>query len=486
MQLSTKNMLHDLIRYIPSIVFPSLLGFIAVAAYTRLLSPEEYGLYTLIFTTSLFIDIIFFNWLNRSILRYYERYKNLNIKEFYSTCLSAFFLVSAVIITLISLLTLIGGDLFDSRKKELLYYLVLVVFFQSGCKLMLIFQRAMKKSTRYSIHQSINAALKLLIGLFFIYFLKLKSEALLLGISIAGAYVFFYEFIRLAKKWQPRSRRFNISIFTTFTRYGFPLVGLALINLTLAASDRYIIEIFMGSTQVGIYSAGYKIAETSITGIVFFLSLAFFPSIFSTYENDGERETKLLMKDLLSIFIIVLVPAVAGITILARNIIAVMLGAEFQNSYVVLGWIAAGKFFGGLFPYYTKSFELKEKTIYLPFILLGPAILNIILNVLLIPYIGILGAAISTFVSYLACLILVSAFGSKFIKWIFPWSVLLKSVLASSFMLIVIQYLPDFNIHWITLLFIVFWGAVLYLFLISVFEKKVIKDGFHILKSRSA
>jgi O-antigen/teichoic acid export membrane protein len=213
--------------------------------------------------------------------------------------------------------------------------------------------------------------------------------------------------------------------------------------------------------------------------------LAFFPSIFSTYENDGERETKFLMKDLLSIFIIILVPAVAGMTVLARNIIAVILGAEFQNSYVVLGWITAGKFFGGLFPYYTKSFELKEKTIYLPFILLGPAILNIGLNILLIPYIGILGAAISTFVSYLACLILVSAFGSRFIKWIFPWSVLLKSVLASSIMVIVIQYLPDFNTHWITLLFKVLLGAILYLFIISVFERRVIKDGFHILKSRS-
>ncbi len=485
MQQSTKNTVYDLIRYIPSVIVPTVLGFIAVALYTRLLSPEEYGLYALIFTTSLFIEIIAFHWLNQSTLRYYERFKGDELKEFYSTSFFAFLLVAFMTTAALVLILSLLCHLFDPRKQQLLYYLPLVVLSQSGAKFMLVILRAKRDSLRYTIQISLNSIIKLICGLIFIYVLGRSAEAILLGISIAGIYVFLFESLRLVKLWYLKFQFFRKTIFKKYARYGFPLVGLAFANLILAVSDRYVIELIKDSSHVGIYAAGYKIAETGVLGIILFLSLASFPALITTYENKGELKAKALMQDLLSIFIILLVPAVAGITILSEDIIKVMLGEAYREAYLILPWIAAGIFFLGLCPYYSKSFELKEKTIALPLLYAGPALLNILLNVLLIPLIGIQGAAISTFTAYFGCLVALRITGSKYIKWRFPWKTCLKAVFASLIMCVVVYFLPGQKINWLSLIYKITIGCCVYVTLMMIFEKRIFISGYELFKTKT-
>ena len=114
---------------------------------------------------------------------------------------------------------------------------------------------------------------------------------------------------------------------------------------------------------------------------------------------DERIQTMELMHNFLSVYIIILIPAVVGISVLSGDIIAVILGQEYQSSRIILPWIAAAVFLFGLSGYYVKSFELYEKTSRLPFIYAGPAILNLVFNFVLIPAIGMQGAAIATFLS---------------------------------------------------------------------------------------
>ena len=203
---------------------------------------------------------------------------------------------------------------------------------------------------------------------------------------------------------------------------------MALISLIISASDRYLIKIILDASQVGIYAAGYKIAETGITGMVLFLSLASFPALIAAYENQGETHARDLMKDLFRIYMVLMMPATVGIFLLSEQIAQVVVGQQYLACYLVLPWIAAGKFFAGLGIYYNKSFELKEKTIILPLLYTGPAILNIVLNILLIGPLGIRGAAVATFLSYQACLAVARMAGAKYLSWEFPWPTAFKSI----------------------------------------------------------
>lgn len=475
MRQSTKNTLYDLVRYVPSAVIPTSLGFIAVAVYTRILSPEEYGLYTLVFTTVLFTHTLAFSWLNQSTIRYYERFRIKDIQAFYSTGLFGF-CINAIAITIIwfSILFLLY-KYSEHRIWELLFYGPLVMMFYSGSNFMIAYLRAMRESLRYSIQTSINAVLKLLCSVAFIVCLDIGAEAVLLGIAIAGASIFISECIRLWKKWVPQIRNFSSDIFRSFAHYGLPLVGLALANVILSSSDRYLIGYFLDSVHVGIYSAGYKITETGVMLFVSFLMLASFPALIETYERGGEKEVKLLMYDLLSIFLILLLPVFAGISVLSKDIVKAVLGVSYYKAHVIVPWTAAGVFFMGLCTYYNKSFELKEKTIILLAIFAAASLLNILLNMVLIPWLGILGAAISTFFSYFGSFILSVSIGSKYVMWSFPMKTGFKALIGSSIMSLVIILLPDLRLNWASLLYKVMFGVMVYFTVIFLMDKKMLR-----------
>jgi O-antigen/teichoic acid export membrane protein len=484
LQLATKNTIQDLIRYFPSVIVPSLVGFLAVAIYTRLLSPREYGLYTLVFTTSLFIEILAFNWLNQSTLRYYERYKTTTAQGFFSTCVSGFFAVAAFTIFILFSATYGLNNFFEPRLRELVVYLPILVLCQSGSKLMLVFLRARRESNRYSVQLSSNSVIRLICSLLFIYFWGLSAEALLLGICISGAYVFFSEFIRLTRKWRPRLRHCNKNIFKKFAQFGLPLLGLTFVNLILSVSDRYIIEIMKDSAHVGIYSAAYKIAETGVFGIILFLMLASFPALIEVFENHGESKAKGLMRDLFGIFVIVMVPIVSCIVVLSVDIIEVALGEAYHEAHLILPFIAVGIFFLGLCHYYGKSFELREKTFVLPIVYSVPATLNLILNILLIPHMGIQGAAISTLTAYFCCFILLRIVGAKYIKWEYPWKTFFVAILASSIMSTIVYFLPNHPIKWFSLLYKIIVGFLFYTVTIMIWDKRILFSAFDIIKRK--
>jgi O-antigen/teichoic acid export membrane protein len=320
----------------------------------------------------------------------------------------------------------------------------------------------------------------------FIYFWGMSAEAILLGICISGAYVFLCEFIRLARRWRPRLRNYNKDIFKKFAKFGLPLLGLTFVNLILAVSDRYLIEIIKDSAHVGIYSAAYKVAETGVFGIILFLMLASFPALIEVFENQGELKAKALMRDLFSIFVIVMVPIVSCIIVLSAEIIEVALGKAYYEGHVILPFIAVGIFFLGLCHYYGKSFELREKTFVLPIVYSVPAALNLVLNILLIPYIGIKGAAISTLVAYFCCFILLRIVGAKYIKWDYPWKTFLAAVLSSTIMGVILYFLPDHPTKWWSLIYKISIGFLVYTTMIMIWDKSVLLSGFEIIKRKSS
>ena len=484
MQQATRNTLGDLFGYIPSAIVPTALGFVAVAVYTRILPPEEYGLYTLVFTTVLFTHTFAFSWLNQATIRYYKRYGSTNIQTFFSTGLFGF-LTIALVVLIVWYAMLSAGYLFRGlRLWKLLLFGPLVVLFYSGGNFILAYLRASRQSIRYSLLTSLNALLKLLSSLALIYYLGFDAEAILLGIAFGGACIFIPECIRLSKNWKPKIRKFDYDILRSSVKYGFPLVGLAVANVILSSSDRYLIEYFLDSTQVGIYSAGYRITQTGVMLFVTFLMLASFPALIETFERSGEKKAQLLMYDLLSIFFVLLLPVFAGISVLSKDIVNTVLGVSYYKAYVIVPWTAAGVFFMGLCMYYNKSFELKEKTSLLLVIFGAASLLNIVLNIVLIPWLGILGATISTFISYLVCFLLSLSIGSNFIVWLFPWKTSVKALLGSSIMALVLIILPDLRPDWLSLLYKISIGFMVYVTIILLFDRMLFEAVISLFRNR--
>ena len=85
-------MISNTLIYFLARGIPGIIAFIGIAVYTRILSPNDFGNYTLIVAASCFLNSILFQWLNMSILRYLPGNKD-NRESILSTILFSFVIV---------------------------------------------------------------------------------------------------------------------------------------------------------------------------------------------------------------------------------------------------------------------------------------------------------------------------------------------------------------------------------------------------------
>ena len=461
MQPATRKTFSETLRYIPAAIVPSLMGVLSLAVYTRLLPPEEYGSFALVFTTVLFVHTFAFSWINQSVIRYYERFRKTDPHHFYATLFIGY--LGMILVFSLGWYAVLGWVGIQNQRLATLFHLgppVLLLYTLGN--LVLAFARVMRKSLKYSSLVTLNAVLKFLISLLIIYVMGAKADAVLLGIIAAGVIVFVPETIRLSKTWPPLPSRFRAEILSGAARYGIPLMGMAFVNIVLSASDRYLIEYLMDSTQVGIYSAGYKITESAIMVFASFMMLAFFPALVESFEKNGLQATKSLMNDLLKGFLLFMTPILFGLIAIADDFIRCILGNAYADAGAVVPWVAAGAFAMGLNQYFNKSFELKEKTSRLLLLFAVAAGANVLLNLVLIPPLGITGAAVATFAAYLLALMLSAVFGAGLIRWRFPWKTALIAAAGSTVMAAVVRMVPGLASIWGSLFLKIIIGAVVY------------------------
>lgn len=472
--LHTKKIIKDSRFYAFAKIIPGLLGFLAVIIYTRLLTAEEYGLYILAITTISIVIAIFFEWLNKSIIRYFEIYKqSKHLSEFIST---VFYTLMGLSITVLFFWYLGLNLIYNNLNPKFIILLNiggLVIFTQAGFTFSLTIKQVSQQSFRYAILSITNSFAKLLIAICLIYFLRIGSKGILWGMVISAGSIFIWDIFPFYRKWQIKFTYFSKTLFKNFLAYGFPLIGISIASLILVAADRYMIQYFLTTVDVGIYSAGYNLANTAIQFPMAILLLAAYPIIIESFETRGERETSLLLNKILSIYFICLTPIIFGIGALGENITGVLLGEDFQKSYIILPWISSGVFCFGITQYLYKPFELKKKTKILSLLVICAAILNIILNIFFIPIFGILGAAYSTLISYVAYLTIAWLLSSKIFEWFFPWHTIVKTILASFVMFLIIRFaisLQPINILFLVIDILI--GGICYSILLLLFKEK--------------
>ena len=171
----------------------------------------------------------------------------------------------------------------------------------------------------------------------------------------------------------------------------------------------------LGADKTGEYAPSYDLAQQSLGMIMFAVFLAGFPHLAKYYdENDGELVHSKFSEYLLIIYMLLL-PAFAGIVLLAPNISQSLLGDRFQaGAAEIVVLISVATVFSSFKYYYIDlSFQLTKYTKGLIPIAVLVSIINIILNYYWIPLFGIMGAAYSTVLSFFLSAIISWKIGVK-------------------------------------------------------------------------
>ncbi len=415
----------------------ALSGMVLLPVITKLLGPKDYGVWVqLKGTINLIIPFILLG-LPSAIVRFLAAEKNKEkIREgVYSVLFFVFFISLAAAL----FLTIFSEPIADFfQTSPVLVKIISLIIILECLNLVIIdalvaFQE-LKKYSLLSIFQTIGEILFVIYSILFGYGL-LGAVLSLVFIRLA---VFSILFIYIFKKIGIKVP--NFSPMKKYLAFSLPILSYVISYWVVASSDRYLINLFFGVVFVGYYASAYAIGSIInffIYPLTFVLS-SVLPKLFDEKRMD---ETKNLLKYSVKYFLSITIPAAFGLSVLSHQLLSIFSTREIaDNAYFVTPFVAASILLYGLSNFFGNNLVLAKKTKVTGVIWAFSAILNLVLNLIFIPLFGIVAAAFTTFLAYLASFLLIRHFAFKEFRFEIDWQFVTKSVIASILMVLFILW----------------------------------------------
>ena len=251
-----------------------------------------------------------------------------------------------------------------------------------------------------------------------------------------------------------------------YLSFGLPTIPGNLSTWIVNASDRYVIGIFLGAAYVGYYSPGYTLGYF-ITMLMAPFSLLL-PSILPQhYDENNIEKVVLFLKYSMKYFLLIAIPATFGLSILSKPILMILTTSEIAlNGYLITPFAALSALLFGVYAIIGNVLVLEKKTQIIGTIWIIAAVLNLGLNILLVPYYGILAAALTTLIAYTIAFILTLKYSTKYVQ--FDLIFILKSVTASILMTALIILINPQNL--LNIIITVIISAAVYFGLIIILK----------------
>lgn len=368
-----------------------ILSFLLVPLYTSVLSSSEYGTYDLFNTTiTLLIPLLTVNIADAE-LRF--ALDNKDEKDIFTIGLKYLFFGTVIVGTLLGINHIF---IFNNLVDKYSLFIFLLYFATSVNGVINNFSRGVDSVKEVAIGGLICSIVMLSLNVYFLLYLKLGLagyfSANIIGLLMQTIYL-----IVALKLWQYCTKNIkNKLLEKEMIKFSRPLIANNIAWWVNSSSDRYIVTWISGLAANGIYSVGYKIPSIlNVFQTIF--SQAWTLSAVKDFDPKDKNNFFTNMYNLYNFGMIF----VCSILILATRIIAhVLYAKQFYNAWIYVPWLLISIVFGSISGYIGGIFAaVKDSKIFAQTTVLS-AIVNTVLNIVLVLWIGPLGAAISTAFSY--------------------------------------------------------------------------------------
>lgn len=363
-----------------------IIAFFVGTYIARYLGPEQYGL--LSYTVS-FVGLFAFiaglgidNVLSRELVVYPQKRDALLGTAFFLKVAGGVAAILGIIVT-----TILTSS---NHQADFLAVLFATTFiFQAVGVIDYYFQSkvlAKKTVTARIVAMFVSAAVKLLfiyLGLgvtWFIFAYVIDAFVLAVGFALMYGRIGEWTFDRALAK--------------TILRDSWPLMFASVAVAIYSRIDQVMLKYFIGNGAVGLYSSAVKIAEIGYF-IPTLICASIYPALINAKKTSGELYKKRALK-LYGMMIALAILFSAPIVFFAKGILIMLFGKAYIGGAAVLQiytWANVPVFLGVAVSQYLVIENLNKAVL---FMTIGGAVINIILNIILIPQLGIEGAAIAT------------------------------------------------------------------------------------------
>lgn len=453
------GLVRNLVLYLPVQLMTVLSGFGSVYLLTRMLGPTSYGYYALVVSGMMLVQTITMSWMEASAFRFYPRAQARGRLGDLLHSLRDAWWKSGLVLWLGSVALLLVAPVAD----EVQWAGLVAVTASLGAALtnvQLEIWRAAQLPVRYSLSKAGHMVL-LFAGTIIGAVWMPNAVGAMLGYAVGALVSGAAAMVTLGLAWQKgRARR---RLTRAFFAFGWPLSVVLILDIALSAGDRFMIGALLTAADVGSYAAAYGIADKSIMALFSWAGLAASPFLMRAFDLEGREAAQQVARQAASIFLAVGAPAALGVAMIAAPLNSLMIAEDMAATATLLTpWIAAGAFFNGFVVYYLAfAFELTRNTVTQAKCIAIAACVNIGLNLVLLPQMGVVGAAVATLLSYGFAAALIYWEGRRHYRLPLPLGEALRIAPALAVMAGVIFWLPT-PIGWGGLLFTVTLAAGAY------------------------
>ena len=408
-----KRFFKDTIIYGLAAVLPRVINFLLVRVHTDALPPDSFSENTYFYIWAALFSVLLTFGMETAFFRFYnkEQKKGVLIS---TTFVSMLFMV-VLFIVVFSVFFEVFLNLFDFKTNPLrLRLFVGILALDTIAMVPFAYLRASNKPVKYAVIKLINVAVIVCITLLGLKYIPdlLESETALPDfvknnyyktpkvnyIFIANLFGSGLSFLLLLPYLARFKFQFNFNLLKRMLMYSWPIAVAGVAYVINENLDKVLIKHLIGDTEMGIYAACYKLAIFMNLYIMAF-RLGAEPFFFNHADKKNAKET---YARILNYFVIIGALVFVAIVVYIDILKQLFINEEYWSAIKIVPVVLLAYLFLGIYHNLAIWYKLTDKTRYgMYFSILG-ALITIVLNLWLIPTIGVMAAAWATLVAYAA------------------------------------------------------------------------------------
>ena len=408
-----------------------IIGFFIIPITTRMLSPEQYGVYSLLNVISQILVILCSLSMEQSFVRFfYEEEEEKRGKLLYTT-LFPFFILGVIFFIFIFLFREKISIFIVGKNENIIWiYLIFSVFFRTLNIFSFLVIRMKQRGNLYSLITVLLKVFEFIFILCLYPYFGNNYKTLIFAMLFSNIITGIISILAELKIWNLKNLKNKCKTTQKELIYfSVPLVLTMGLNWLFGSLDKITIKMFKDLGEVGIYSGAFKIVSL-LTIIQSGFTTFWTPTALEHYSKNSE-DTQFYKKanDYLSLIFFLL-----GISILiSRNIAGILLGKKFYESIYVMPTLIFIPIMYLISEKTMLGIGFKKKSKYFLYVSIIATKANFIGNMILVPYFGARGAAISTGIAYIVFFSSRTYFSIKLINFGFN----LKRIYIITFLMLV-------------------------------------------------
>ena len=399
--MSLKNLGRESLIYGFGHVMARFITFLLLPFYTHVFTTEEYGAVSLAYAFIGFALIVYKYGMDTALMKYGVQKLNLDRSRHITVILIIQILTSFAFSFLLYLSKeLLAPIALGVDRPEWITYLSIILLLDSIWNLPLIILRTENKATAYILISLLNVTLTMLFNIYFIVNVGYGVEGVFLSNIVSSSLILLVSTKIIYNNM--KFEQFDINILKKVLRFGLPFLPAGIFTMIMELSDRYILNIFLGVDDVGLYSAGKKLGMLGLTVVMAF-NMGWTPYFLKRGQSQGAKSEFASIGTIffgglgyVCMLVILWLPEIIRFSFFGKTLI----GEQFWGCESVVNSILIGYFFFGCYLMQLPGIYIKNLTKWVPIFRIIGAFAVVFFSLVLIPRFGINGAAYSIIIAF--------------------------------------------------------------------------------------